>query len=83
MNLIAMVIHRAIQIFTLIVIIYTILTYFLTPFHPIREGLARFIEPLLTPIRRLLPQTAMLDFSPLVLIILLQIIDYIVVRLIG
>ena len=39
-------------------------------------------EPLLSPIRRLLPRTGMFDFSPIVLIILLQIVESVVQRLI-
>jgi YggT family protein len=44
--------------------------------NPRFEGpIARFLyettEPLLGPIRRLLPQTGMIDFSPLVLLLLL------------
>jgi len=34
------------------------------------------VAPLLDPIRRLIPSTGMLDFSPLVLIILVQIVGY-------
>lgn len=32
-------------------------------------------EPVLAPIRRILPQTGMIDFSPLVLIIILVVIE--------
>ena len=45
--------------------------------------LGRFLfettEPLLAPIRRLLPQTGMIDFSPLLLLILLGILMRLVV----
>jgi uncharacterized protein YggT (Ycf19 family) len=40
----------------------------------------RIIEPLLNPIRRILPQTGMIDFSPLVLLILVQVVEYILTR---
>lgn len=33
-------------------------------------------EPVLAPIRRMLPQTGMIDFSPLVLIIILAVIQW-------
>ena len=33
-------------------------------------------EPVLAPIRRMLPQTGMIDFSPLVLIIILVVIQW-------
>ena len=38
------------------------------------EGTNRLLDPVLKPIRKLLPQTGMIDFSPLVLIIVLNII---------
>ena len=57
------------------VIIHVILGYFLSPYHPAREFTSRLFEPLLDPIRRILPQMGMLDFSPIVLIILVQLIE--------
>ncbi|WP_325065209.1 YggT family protein [Qipengyuania aquimaris] len=38
------------------------------------EGINRLLDPVLRPIRNLLPQTGMIDFSPLVLIILMNVI---------
>lgn len=40
----------------------------------IYQSINALMEPVLAPIRRLLPSTGSLDFSPLVLIILLQIL---------
>ena len=39
-------------------------------------------EPVLAPIRRMLPQTGMIDFSPLVLIIMLAVIQWALERVI-
>ncbi len=75
MVFIASVIHRFSQLIIIIVIIQTFLSYFLSPFHPVRQAIDRFVDPMLAPIRRFLPQTGPLDFSPLVLIILVQILD--------
>ena len=66
---------------TLLLLAYVILSYFMDPYHPIRMTINRFVDPILNPIRRLLPQTGMLDFSPLVAIILLQLIEFILTRL--
>ena len=44
---------------------------FLTSFY---DGINSLLEPVLRPIRRLMPNTGAIDFSPLVVIILLQII---------
>lgn len=38
------------------------------------NAINRFLEPVLGPIRRVLPGTGGIDFSPLVLIILLQVV---------
>jgi YggT family protein len=40
-------------------------------------------EPVLVPIRRLLPRSQMLDFSPLVAFVLLQVVAELVNRLVG
>jgi YggT family protein len=69
------------QILILLVILSVILSYFLDPYHPIRRGLDRIVEPMLNPIRRVVPLVGMLDFSPLVLIILIQIVGSLLVRL--
>lgn len=69
------------QILILLVILSVILSYFMDPYHPIRRGIDRIVEPMLNPIRRVVPLVGMLDFSPLVLIILIQIIGSLLVRL--
>jgi len=58
-----------------------ILSYFMDPYNPLRSVIDRLVEPLLSPIRRVLPTMGMFDFSPLVLIILVQLIASILVRL--
>lgn len=59
-------------ILVLLVFVSVILSYFMDPYHPVRRGVDRIVEPMLSPIRRIVPMVGMLDFSPLVLIILLQ-----------
>ena len=68
------------QVLTLLVIAQAIMSYFVAPYHPVREALDRVLEPLYAPIRRFLPQTGMLDFSPMVLIILLWLLDAVLQR---
>ncbi len=81
MFLLAEIIHRIIQLFILIVVVQAVLSFFMDPYHPIRRLMDRIVQPFLIPIRRLLPTTGNLDFSPVVLIILLQILDAILYRL--
>ena len=49
----------------------------------IYTALNALLEPMLKPIRKIMPNTGAIDFSPLVLIILLQIILIVLRGLIG
>jgi YggT family protein len=75
MLLILQIVNVLVTVITWLVIIKVVLSYFMSPYHPIRESIDSVVEPMLAPIRRILPQTGMIDFSPLVLIILLQVIE--------
>lgn len=59
--------------FVWMVIINMILSYVMDPYHPVRRTIENILAPLLNPIRRVVPLVGMFDFSPLVLILLLQI----------
>lgn len=80
MLLIANIVDWIFRLLTLLVIAHTILSFFVTPWHPAREFTGRLVEPMLSPIRRILPPVGMLDFSPFVLIILLQVVGTILIR---
>ncbi|MFP3853023.1 MAG: YggT family protein [Anaerolineales bacterium] len=69
------------NILTLIILIDVILSFFLNPFHPLRQTLDTIVEPMLAPIRQFMPQTGMLDFSPLILLILIQLIESVLVQI--
>ena len=68
--------------FSILLIAYVVLSYFMDPYHPVRHTVNRIVEPILAPIRRIMPQTGMMDFSPLVAIILVQILEFILERLV-
>jgi YggT family protein len=57
------------QILIALIVIWVIASWVLSPYHPIREAMDRIIEPLLAPIRRLLPATGPVDFSPMILMV--------------
>lgn len=68
-------IHIIFQILSFLVIASAVLSFFMSPFHPIRQTLDRIINPLLQPIRRVVPTIGMIDISPLILLILIQVLD--------
>jgi YggT family protein len=68
-------------VITLLIIVHVVLTYVMSPYHPIRQFIDSLVEPLLAPIRRLMPRTGMFDFSPLVLMILVQLVSSVLVNL--
>ena len=65
----------------ILIIISVILSYVMDPYHPVRRWVDSIVQPLLTPIRRVVPPVAGLDFSPLVLIILIQLLANLLGRL--
>jgi YggT family protein len=81
MGVVYVVMHWIIQVFILLVIAQAILSFFMDPYHPVRRTLDQIVAPFLNPIRRVVPPLANLDFSPIVLIILLQVLDVILNRL--
>jgi YggT family protein len=63
------------------ILVSVILSYFMDPYHPVRRFLDSIVEPMLAPIRRIVPLVGMLDFSPLILIVLIQLIGNLLTRL--
>ena len=61
--------------FSLLLIAYVVLSYFMDPYHPVRSTVDRIVNPILNPIRRVLPQTGRMDLSPLVAIILVWFLE--------
>jgi YggT family protein len=72
MDILILIISTISNILVLLVFASAILSFFMDPYHPLRRGVDNIVEPMLAPIRRIVPLVGMLDFSPLVLIILIQ-----------
>ena len=68
-------------ILVLMILVSVIRSYFMDPYHPVRRFLDSIVEPMLAPIRRVVPLVGMLDFSPLILIVLIQLIGNLLTRL--
>ncbi|MEX2143093.1 MAG: YggT family protein [Anaerolineales bacterium] len=74
-------IRLAVNALTLLVIVYVLLSYLLTPYHPAREVVDRLVEPMLAPIRRILPYIGGVDFSPIVLVLIIQLLGRLILGL--
>jgi YggT family protein len=71
----AQIINIVAQVYVWIVIVSILLSFFMDPYHPVRQGVDNLVRPLLDPIRRVMPPVGMFDFSPLVLIVLIQVVS--------
>ena len=78
-ELLALFIRSISQLLVLLVVVSVILSYFMDPYHPVRRSIDSVVEPMLAPIRRVVPLIGVLDLSPLILIILLQVVSNLLV----
>ena len=70
-----MILVQSLDLYSLVVFAAVIVSWVqLPPNHPIMSALGALTEPLLTPIRRVLPDMGGLDFSPLVLLFGLRLV---------
>ncbi len=51
------------------------------PYHPVAQVIYRLTEPILAPIRNLMPQTGMMDWSPMIAMFVLIILRQVVLTL--
>ncbi|HSR47959.1 MAG TPA: YggT family protein [Anaerolineales bacterium] len=65
---------------TIVILADVLVSFFLDPFHPVRRSLDSLVAPLLAPIRRVVPPAGMFDFSPVILLILIQLLGSLLVR---
>ncbi|MEE9216278.1 MAG: YggT family protein [Anaerolineales bacterium] len=73
MNLIVEIVGLVFTFLWIVVLADVIVSWVLDPFHPIRKFLDSIVQPMLNPIRRLVPPIGGLDLSPFVLFIVLDI----------
>ena len=64
------------QLLVLLIILSAVLSYFMSPYHPVRETIGRVVEPMLRPIRQVVPAMGGFDFSPLVLYFLIKALSW-------
>lgn len=81
MGILAQMIDLLANVVTILIIIWVIVSWVLPPYHPLREALDRVIDPMLAPIRRVLPATGPVDFSPMILIIVIVLLSRLLINI--
>ncbi|MBI1854638.1 MAG: YggT family protein [Chloroflexi bacterium] len=77
----AQVISAIANVFSILVFLSIVLSWFMLPDHPVREAIDRIVDPFLNPIRRIVPAMGMFDFSPMILLILIQFISQFLINI--
>ena len=65
----------------LLILTHVVISYFMSPYHSFRMWVDRLVEPMLKPIRRVVPLVGMFDVSPIILLLIIQFIGYILKRI--
>ena len=80
-DLLIRLINFSASLLVLLVILNSVLSFFVDYYHPVRQGIERVVGPLLNPIRRVVPLIGMFDISPLVLILIIYALQSAIVNL--
>ena len=81
MSAIAGVIEAFLYILIIAIVARALLSWFpLAPDNPLVQLVRQITDPLIEPVRRIMPRTGMIDLSPMVVIILLWLMILVVGR---
>lgn len=81
MGIIITLINLIYWIFWILILARVVLSFTrVSPYHPLRRTVYDLTEPFLEPIRRFLPATSGLDFSPLIALLLLEVIRRVLIE---
>ncbi len=70
------------QILSLAILARALLSWFsLSPDHPAVRILDTITEPILAPLRRVIPLVGMIDITPIVALLLLQVVRQVVIQI--
>ena len=74
MGLLVIIVQVVSQTLIWLIIASIVLSFFMDPYHPVRRGVDNLVDPMLAPIRKIIPPVGMFDFSPMVLLLLVQLL---------
>lgn len=83
MSIIVWIIQSVAWLLTVLVIASVFLSYFMSPYHPVRSTIDRIVNPMLNPIRRIVPPLQGIDFSPVIAVILIQVLETLILNLLS
>jgi YggT family protein len=75
------IIWAVFQVITFVIIVDVILSYFMSPDQPLRNALDKIVNPMLAPIRKVVPPVMNFDLSPIILIVLLDLLQSLLLRI--
>jgi YggT family protein len=82
-NYLVSVIQLIVTLVSLLLIANALISFApLEPWHPVRRTLNQLAEPILRPFRNILPPTGAIDFSPMIALIVIQILGQILIVLV-
>ena len=76
----AQVVNIVGNVLTLLIIADALMSFFVSPLHPLRQTLGRILSPLYTPLRKVIPTMGMMDFSPLILLLIIQVLQSLIIN---
>lgn len=82
MYIIRTIIVTLANILSFVIIADALLSWVLPPYNSIREALGRVLQPLYGPVRRLVPPLGGIDFTPVVALVLIQVIEQIILMIV-
>lgn len=71
------------NVLIILIFVWVIVSWILSPYHPLRAALDRIVEPMLAPIRRVIPSMGMLDLSPMILMVLIELVSKLLTSVLG
>lgn len=78
MGFIKLFLSLLINVTSTLLVVYCILSWFVPPDFPVRRWLDGFMNQFLNPIRSFMPSFGMFDLSPIILMLVLQLLQRIV-----
>jgi YggT family protein len=73
-----------VEIYSFVILARVLMSWVnIDPYNPLARVIFDLTEPVLAPVRNLLPPTAGLDFSPIIVLVVLQILGQILINMVG